>query len=52
MTSRARKIIAAAGWLAAASFIALAGRWLSDGIDVPRESDFPSQYGQYREGIR
>ena len=21
------------------------------GIDVPSESDFPSQYGQYREGV-
>lgn len=44
MMSRARKILAAAGWLAAAPFIALASRWLSDGIDVPRETDFMSQY--------
>jgi hypothetical protein len=44
MNRRARKILAAAGWLAAAPFIALASRWLSDGIDVPREADSMAQY--------
>ena len=44
MTSRVRKYLAAAGWPTAAPFIALASRWLSDGIDVPREAEFMSQY--------
>ena len=49
MNRRARKYLAAAGWLAAAPFIALASRWLHPtGSSAPRESEFMSQYEQRR----